>query len=204
MADQDWWAESNSKGASPTWHHTPPAEVPPPPPPPTPARTPTRPGRRSWTTVAVVAALVLTAGGVWKHAQDERLAREREQKAAAYQGRSGAEFSLDGVKVEVVAQWNSHRDHVTVELRSWVGKQAKYLRITASDEEASSVQKYGWYIETPEIRLPVHDYLADVAVRVEVGGKTWKKGTKPPSRTVRLSPTDTAHDAKTGQKLPHD
>ncbi|MGP3978958.1 hypothetical protein ACTWQF_34085 [Streptomyces sp. 8N114] len=204
MADQDWWAKDNAKDASPAWHQAPPPPAVVPPPPPAPDRTPARPSRRTWTTVAAVAALTLTAGGVWQHAQDERRAQEREQKAAVYKGRSGTEFSLDGVQAEVIAQWNSHRDHVTVELRSWYDKDAKYLRITASDKDASKVQKYGWYIEEPAITLPVHDYLADVSVRVEVGGKTWTKGTKPSSRTVRLSPTDLAYDAKTGQRLPHD
>ncbi|WP_333777024.1 hypothetical protein [Streptomyces sp. IBSBF 3136] len=43
-----------------------------------------------------------------------------------------------------------------------------------------------------------------MTVRVAIGGKSWKRGTAPHSRSVRLSPTGVAYDARTGEKLPSD
>lgn len=200
MGNRDWWEE---KGP-PAWHLAPPPPTAPPPTTATtmPDRTPARPRRRTWPLVAVIAALALTSAGIWQHAQDQRRAEEREQKAAAYKGKAGTEFHLDGIKTEVIAQWNRRGTQVQVTLRAWSKKDPKYLHIAASGRAASAYRKYGWYTGSPKITLPVKDHLADVTVRVQVGGETWTKGTTAPSRTVRLSPTDNAYDGETGQELP--
>jgi hypothetical protein len=61
-----------------------------------------------------------------------------------------------------------------------------------------------WFADSPELSLPVADPLADITVRVAVGGKNWKKGTQAHSRMIRLSPTGIAYDAETGERLPSD
>ncbi|WP_434598037.1 hypothetical protein [Streptomyces sp. A5-4] len=43
-----------------------------------------------------------------------------------------------------------------------------------------------------------------MTVRVAIGGKSWKEGSRAPSQTIRLSPTGIAYDAATGKKLPSD
>ncbi|MFF9212893.1 MULTISPECIES: hypothetical protein [unclassified Streptomyces] len=163
---------------------------------------PSRPRRRSWPYIATVAALALTAAIVWKGAdlQEERQAQE--QKAAAYKGRSGAALTIDGVQAAVVAHWSS--GYVVVELRSYFDRNAKYLRIDGGGETASSRQENGYFPKSPEIKVPFDDRLADVTVRVAVGGRTWKENMRPSHRTVRLSPTGVAYDAETGQRLPSD
>ncbi|MBJ6636875.1 hypothetical protein H4K36_00905 [Streptomyces sp. DHE7-1] len=109
------------------------------------------------------------------------------------------------METDVVAQWNSHRDRVVVQLRSYFDENARFLRIDAlSGETAQSTREAGWYPKDPEISVPVTDGLGDVTIRVAVGGKSWRKGMAPYSRTVRLSPTGTAYDAETGAKLPSD
>ncbi|WP_405873059.1 hypothetical protein [Streptomyces sp. NBC_00005] len=199
--DDGEWFEKSGDGTSPAWHSVPQ--------PPTPAPTlddeqPARPRRRTWPYVAAVAGLSIAAAGVWTNAQNEHHTQERQQKAAAYKGRSGAALTVDGVKTDVVAQWTTDRDNVIVELRSYFDKNARYLRIDGSGETASSVRENGWFPKDPEIKLPVTDPLADVTVHVAVGGRTWKEGSRAASRTVRLSPTGIAYDAETGGKLPSD
>ncbi len=196
------WFEESGNSTSPAWHSVPQ--------PPAPAATPdeehpVRARRRTWPYVAAVAALSIAAGGVWMNAQDEHDTQERQQKAAAYKGRSGAALALDGVKADVVAQWTTDRDNVIVELRSYFDKNARYLRIDGAGKSAqSTLGNDRWFPKAPEIELPVTDPLADVTVHVAVGGRTWKEGTRATSRTVRLSPTGIAYDAQTGEKLPSD
>ncbi|MFE6692136.1 hypothetical protein ACFVFQ_37450 [Streptomyces sp. NPDC057743] len=164
---------------------------------------PPRARRRTWPYIAAVAALVLTAAGVWQKADDDRQQEQRQHKAAAYKGRSGAKLDIDSVKADVVAHWTQNTEHVIVELRSYFDPNAKYLRLDADGRSAQSTKK-GLYPATPEIELPVNDPLADVTVRVTVGGKSWKKGARAASRVIRLSPTGIAYDAETGEKLPSD
>lgn len=195
------WFEKSGDSTSPAWHSVP---QPPAPAPTLDDEQPARSRRRSWPYVAAVAGLSIAAAGVWTNAQNEHHTQERQQKAAAYKGRSGAELTLDGVKTSIVAQWNTDRDRVVLDLSSYFDRNARYLRIDASGKSASSVRENGWFPKDPEIELPVTDPLADVTVHVAVGGRTWKEGSRAASRTVRLSPTGIAYDAQTGDKLPSD
>ncbi|MBC9730219.1 hypothetical protein [Streptomyces sp. TRM68367] len=159
--------------------------------------------RRTWPYVAAIAALALTATGVWQKAENDTKRDERQQKVAAYKGRSGANLIVDSVDADVVAHWTRDGDAVIVELRSSFDPDAKYLRLDADGKSAHSVKK-DWYPESPEIELPVKDRYADVTVRVAIGGKSYKEGSRAASRTIRLSPTGVAYDGKTGEKLPSD
>jgi hypothetical protein len=195
------WFEKSADSTSPAWHSVP---QPPTPAPPVTDEQPARARRRTWPYVAAIATLSIAAACVWTNAQNEQHAQDRQQKAANYKGRSGAALTVDGVKTEVVAQWNTDRDHVVVALRSYLDKNARYLRIDGASKTASSVRENGWFPKAPEILLPVTDPLADVTVHVAVGGRTWKEGSRATSRTVRLSPDGIAYDAQTGDKLPSD
>lgn len=200
--DDAEWFEKTHESTTPTWHSGPQ--------PPlastvvgdeTPA--PTR--RRTWPYVAAIAALAITSAGVWQYAADEQEHQDRQQKAAAYKGYSGAALTVEGVKADLVAQWNSDRDRVIVELRSYFDRNARYLRIDASGKSAHTVRGDDrWFPKAPEVSLPVTDPLADVTVRISVGGRTWKEGSRATSRSIRLSPTGVAYDADTGEKLPSD
>ncbi|MFF7183436.1 hypothetical protein [Streptomyces sp. NPDC008121] len=198
--DVDWF-EHNDGGTEPQWHRMPDNPAPPsasteePPP---------RPRRRAWPYVATVAALSLAIVGVNQMGDAKVEQREREAKTAAYKGRSGAALQIDGVKADVIAQWNSDRSRVVIELRSYFDRNARYLRIDAGEESATGTQRGRWYPESPEVMLPVEDPLADVTVRVSVGGRTWKEGARATSREIRLSPTGVAYDAVTGARLPSD
>ncbi|WP_371674782.1 hypothetical protein OG985_49495 (plasmid) [Streptomyces sp. NBC_00289] len=203
MGNEADWFDKSGDSTSPAWHSVPQ--------PPAPAlltpdeRQPAPTRRRAWPYVAAIAALSITAVGVWQHANDEQHTQERQQKAAAYKGRSGAAVRIDGVHADVVAQWNSARDHVVVELRSYFDRNAKYLRIDASGKSAQSARGDDrWYPKTPELSLPVEDPLADVTVRIAIGGKSWKEGSRADFRSVRLSPSGIAYDAETGDELPPD
>jgi hypothetical protein len=158
--------------------------------------------RRIWPTVATVAALSLATVLVWDHPEADQQTQDREAKAAAYKGRSGAALVIDDVSVDIVAHWTNNR--VILELRSNFDADAQYLRLDAAGKTASTVREDGYLPLTPEIALPVNDPLADVTVRVAIGGKTWKENTRAPSREIRLSPTGIAFDAKTGKQLPSD
>ncbi|MFD3834169.1 hypothetical protein [Streptomyces sp. NPDC058621] len=163
---------------------------------------PAHKGRRTWPYVAVVAALALTTAGVWQKAEGDARAEDRQQRADYYQGRSGASLAVDDVDMDVIAQWTRDREHVIVELRSYLDPDAKYLRIDAAGQTASSRREDDRYTKAPELKLPVKDHLADVTVRIEIGGKTWQEGTPGTVRTIRLSPTGVAADAETGDELP--
>jgi hypothetical protein len=196
------WFEKSADSTSPAWH-----SVPQPPSDATPVtdNQPARSRRRTWPYVAAIATLSVAGACVWTNAQNEHHAQERQQKAAAYKGRSGAALTLDGVKADVVAHWTTGRDNVIVELRTYFDKNARYLRIDGSGKTAqSTLGNDRWYPKTPEIKLPVTDPLADVTVHVAVGGRTWKEGSRAASRTVRLSPDGIAYDAQTGERLPSD
>jgi hypothetical protein len=161
-------------------------------------------GRRTWPYVAAIAALSIAAVCVWQNSENEQHKQERQEKAASYKGRSGAALTIDGVDTNVVAHWTRDRDRVVLELRAPFEGNSKYLRIDAAGQHASTVRKNGWSPQAPEIALPVKDPLADVTVRVAVGGKSWKKGSRARSVTIRLSPTGVAYDAETGEELPSD
>ncbi|MFF7283035.1 hypothetical protein [Streptomyces griseorubiginosus] len=200
--DDAAWFEKTGDSMSPQWHRGPEPYAPEPqtttPPPPPRAR-------RRWPYVAAIAALGITIAGVYQYAADDQAQQERQVKAAAYKGRSGAALQVDGVNADLVAHWNSNRDHVFLELRSYADRNAKYLRIDASGKTAQTTRGNDrWFPKAPEIDLPVTDPLADITVRVSVGGKTWKDGARAQSRTIRLSPTGIAYDAQTGTKLPSD
>ncbi|TXS34850.1 hypothetical protein [Streptomyces sp. t39] len=176
--------------------------------PPTPAPTDEPPARRRrrwpYAATATAAALSLAIVGVG-HMGDSNLEQEdRKAKADAYKGRSGANVRLDGVNADVVAQWNSDGDQVVIELRSYFDRNAQYLRLDAGGKTASSERPEGWFPRTPEIALPVDDPLADVTVRVAIGGKSWGPRTRSHSQEIRLSPTGVAYDAETGERLPSD
>ncbi|WP_326658758.1 hypothetical protein [Streptomyces canus] len=200
--DDAAWFEKTGDSTSPQWHRGPQPYAPEPQ-----ANTPQpqpRTRRRTWPYVAAVAALGITIAGVYQYAADDEKQQERQEKAAAYKGRSGAAVQVDGVSTDVIAQWNSDRDRVYVELRSYFDRNAKYLRIDSSGQSAYSTRKDGWYPKDPQIALPVTDPLADITVRIAVGGKTWKNGARAQTRTIRLSPTGIAYDGETGERLPRD
>ncbi|MFF7545707.1 hypothetical protein ACFZCU_19075 [Streptomyces canus] len=200
-SDDAAWFEKTGDSTSPQWHRGPqpyapePQTAPPPPP----------RARRRWPYVAAIAALGITIAGVYQYAADDQAQQERQAKAAAYKGRSGAALQVDGVNADLVAHWNGNGDHVFLELRSYADRNAKYLRIDVSGKTAQTTRGNDrWFPKAPEIDLPVTDPLADITVRVSVGGKTWKDGARAQSRTIRLSPTGIAYDAETGTKLPSD
>ncbi|MFC8856843.1 hypothetical protein ACFT5D_27745 [Streptomyces sp. NPDC057144] len=201
--DVEWFEQTAADDSTaPQWHRGPQPAAPEPPTGDDAATA--KPRRRTWPYVAAIAALALAAGGVWQHADNEQHNEEREAKAAAYKGRSGAEINIDGVKADVVARWTRDRDRVIVQLSSLFDPDAQYLRIDGAEKSASSVKKGDWYPKDPEIAIPVKDPLADVTVRVAIGGKSWKEGARAESVTIRLSPTGTAFDADSGKRLPSD
>lgn len=197
--DVEWWDKEPETSTPPVEHPAAPA----------PASAldeglqPGRQRRRTWPYVAVIAVLALTTVGVWQKAGDDAKADERQQTADNYKGRSGARLTVDDVDIEVVAQWTKNRDSVIVQLSSGFDPDANYLRIDAFGMTASGVRE-GWLPKDPELALPVSDPLADVTVQIEVGGKSWKDGTKGTVRKIRLSPADIAYDADTGEQLPRD
>ncbi|MGW5284697.1 hypothetical protein ACWERI_35540 [Streptomyces collinus] len=200
------WFENASDSAEPAWYSAPRAAVAPAGSPGPDHHAPSPPRRRTWSYVAAIATLGIVAACVWQSAADDNHRQDRKAKAAAYKGRSGASVELDGVDTDLVAQWSTDGTHVVVELRSYADRNAKFLRIdAASGQTAQSTRGSDrWFPKTPEISLPVTDALADVTVRIAVGGKRWKQGMAPYSRTVRLSPTGIAYDAQTGDRLPED
>lgn len=204
MANDPFWlkepAEDDAPGPArymPSGYETAPvAAGPPPPPPPEPAR--------RWPYFATAAALALTAAFIIQATTEAQQREERQAVAAAYKGRSGAKVTLDGVQADVVAHWNSDRTRVHIELRSFFDRNARFLRIDADGRQVSTKAENGWYPKDPEIAVPVTDPLADVTIRVAVGGRTWTPGSRAPSRDIRLSPTGIAYDAETGERLPSD
>ncbi|MFF0142374.1 hypothetical protein ACFYRN_38785 [Streptomyces sp. NPDC005227] len=200
--DAQWFETKTSDNAAPAWHSVPPQ------PPAAPARDDshaTDSRRRVWPVAATIAALTLSGIGVWQYAENQQYTQDRQGKAASYKGRSGASLRIDGVDAAVVAQWNSDRDRVYVELRSYFDRNARFLRIDAEGKTAQGAKGNDRLRpKTPELALPVSDPLADVIVRVAVGGKSWKDGSRAESRTIRLSPTGVAYDAETGEKLRSD
>ncbi|MFG3384383.1 hypothetical protein [Streptomyces sp. NPDC047999] len=200
----DWFEQPPEPGrsAEPAWHHVPLTSAPEPTGPEKEPRSRTR--RRVWPYAATAAALSLAIVGVGHMADADRKADDRKTKAAAYKGRAGAEVRLDGVKADVLARWSRDRDRVVVELRTYFEKDARYLRIDANGETSSSVKPANWFADSPELSLPVDDPLADVTVRVAVGGRKWTQDTQAPSQMIRLSPTGVAYDAETGERLPSD
>ncbi|MEY9997323.1 hypothetical protein ABIE67_009442 [Streptomyces sp. V4I8] len=199
--DDAEWFQTRGDSTPPAWDSVP---QPPAPTADANAEQPAPPRRRTWRYVAAIATLSVAAACVWQNAANEQEHQERQEKAAAYKGRSGAALTVEGVKAEIVAHWTSDRDNVIVELRSYFDRNARYLRIDGSGKSAHSVRENGWIPQDPEIRLPVADPLADVTVRIAVGGRTWKDGSRATSRSIRLSPTGIAYDAETGEKLPSD
>lgn len=158
--------------------------------------------RRTWLYVAVVAALALTTAGIWNKANTDQKVEERQEKVAAYKGTSGASLLADDVNADLIARWTKDRDRIIIELSAPFDPDAKLLRIDAAGESVVSTREDDRYTKPPQLELPVSDPLADVTVRIEIGGKTWQEGAKPTVRTVRLSPTGIAYDADTGEELP--
>uniref|UniRef100_UPI003F4951D4 hypothetical protein n=1 Tax=Streptomyces sp. CA-141956 TaxID=3240051 RepID=UPI003F4951D4 len=203
--DPDWWASQppQTEPSGQAWHD---ALVPPavdyealaeP-------ATEARP-RRVWPYVATVAAAALTAGVIWHGALDDQRREDRKAAAAAYKGRSGAEIRLDGIEVDLVAQWNSSGDEVVIELRSYGNRAVRYLRIDVDGRTVQSARTGDLpYPRTPKITVPVADPLAALTVRVAVGGRDWTENTRAYLQEIRLSPTGVAYDAESGERLPSD
>ncbi|MFG3207824.1 hypothetical protein [Streptomyces sp. NPDC048192] len=204
--DVEWWQRQPGDAEAPAWHSTPESPALPAPAPHSAGDRPSRTRRRTWPYVAAIAALGIVGGCVVQHAHDEQQTQQRQAKAAAYKGRSGAKLHIDGVEADVVAHWTTDRDSVIVELRTYADRNAQFLRIDATTGQTAQTSRGNdrWYPKSPEIVVPVKDPLADVTVRAAVGGKTWHEGMKPDSREVRLSPTGVAYDAETGERLPSD
>ncbi|MFJ9099544.1 hypothetical protein ACIRJM_13795 [Streptomyces sp. NPDC102405] len=201
--DDAAWFEKTGDSPSPEWHRGPQPHAPEPQV--DAAQPQPQPRRKAWPYVAAIAALGITIAGVYQYAADDQKQEELQEKAAAYRGRSGAAVQVDGVNADLIAQWNSTRDRVYVELRSYFDRNAKYLRIDASGESAQTTRGNDrWYPKAPEVALSVADPLADITVRIAIGGKTWKNGARAQTRTIRLSPTGVAYDDDTGKRLPSD
>ncbi|MGW8357682.1 hypothetical protein [Streptomyces wedmorensis] len=202
MANDPFWLKEPSEDDAPRparympsgYETAPVAAGPPPPPEPT----------RRWPYFATAAALALTAAFIIQATTEAQQREERQAVAAAYKGRSGAKVTLDGVQADVVAHWNSDRTRVHIELRSFFDRNARFLRIDADGRHVSTKAENGWYPKSPEIAVPVTDPLADVTIRVAIGGKTWTPGSRASSRDIRLSPTGIAYDSETGEQLPSD
>ncbi|MFD5065925.1 hypothetical protein [Streptomyces sp. NPDC058394] len=164
--------------------------------------------RRLWPAAATIVALGLAIAFVWDNPTGEekqRQQREERAAAAAYKGKAGAAFTIDGVKAHVVADWSHDRKSVVLALHPYydMNHNARYLRIDAADKSASDVRgEEEWLSTDPEIVVPVKDPSATVTVRVAIGGKTWTENSRAAFRTIRLAPTDKAFDAKTGKQLP--
>ncbi|MEV0695286.1 hypothetical protein [Streptomyces sp. NPDC050388] len=200
--DVEWFERTTDDSTSPQWHRGPQPATPEPP---VDDAQPVKGRRRTWPYVAAIACLSVAAACVWHAADDEERRQERQETAAAYKGRSGTALRVDGVEADLVAHWNGDRDRVIVELRSYADRNARYLRIDASGKSAYTTRGDDrWFPKAPELALPVTDPIADVTVRVAIGGKDWKEGSRAESRTIRLSPTGTAYDADTGKQLPSD
>ncbi|MEU3756390.1 hypothetical protein AB0H17_27125 [Streptomyces olivoreticuli] len=197
----NWWSTQADAGTSPAEHHG--TQLPTHGPDPEDEQ-PAGPRRRTWPYLAVIAALAVAIAAVWQGAADDKQDQEQKTKAAAYQGRSGAALDVDGVKAHVVAHWTKDKDQVVLQLSSYFDENAKYLHIGASGKEAVSVRGGDRYPKDPEIVVPVKNPLSDVTVQIAIGGKTWKDGAQGTLRSVRLSPTGVAYDARTGEKLPSD
>ncbi|MFC7897538.1 hypothetical protein [Streptomyces sp. NPDC057381] len=201
--DVEWWDQTATadESTSPQRHaapHPPTAE-------PSGDDVPLAKGRRrTGAYVAVAVGLAVAAGVAWQSTADSKAEQEHKEKVAAYEGRSGAALNIDGVKADVVARWTQDKDRVIIQLRSYFDPDAKFLRIDVGQRNASSVKQGDWYPKSPEIAVPVKDALADVTIRVAIGGKGWKEGMRPESRRIRLSPTGTAFDADSGERLPSD
>ncbi|MFG2469217.1 hypothetical protein ACGFXB_27685 [Streptomyces canus] len=199
--DDAAWFEKTGDSTSPEWHRGPQPYAPAP----QADQPPPRARRRTWPYVAAIAALGITIAGVYQYAADDQKQQDRQVKAAAYKGRSGAAVQVDGVNADLIAQWSSDRSKVFVELRSYADRNAKYLRIDTSGKSAQTTRGDDrWFPKAPEILLPVTDPLADITVRIAIGGKTWKDGDRAQTRTIRLSPTGLAYDDETGDRLPSD
>ncbi|PWI05699.1 hypothetical protein DIZ27_37865 [Streptomyces sp. NWU339] len=200
--DVEWFEQTTDDSTSPQWHRGPQPATPEPP---VDDAQPVKGRRRTWPYVAAIACLSVAAACVWQAADNEERRQERQETAAAYKGRSGTALRVDGVEADLVAHWNGDRDRVIVELRSYADRNARYLRIDASGKSAYTTRGDDrWFPKAPELALPVTDPIADVTVRVAIGGKDWKEGSRAESRTIRLSPTGTAYDADTGKQLPSD
>ncbi|MFE4778044.1 hypothetical protein [Streptomyces sp. NPDC056713] len=195
------WFEQTDETTAPGWHTVPE------PPAPDPdledeGETQRPPRRRAWPYVAAIAALGIISAAVWQNASDDQEQQQRAATAEEYRGRATAALSIDGVKADVVGRWSSDKKRVILELRSYFDANARFLRIDADGKTASTTRKDGWYPRDPEIELPVADPLADVTVRIAVGGRKWKEGSRAQSMTVRLSPTGAAFDGDSGKRLP--
>ncbi|MFZ3475178.1 hypothetical protein ACODT4_39890, partial [Streptomyces sp. 2.9] len=198
--DVEWWSKEPADPGRPQ------AEIyEPPPPAPAPEPVGSKSAgqrRRTWPYAAAVVAVALAAAGILQTVENDKKEEERQQKAAAYQGKSGASIELDDVNADLIARWTHDHARVIIELSAPFDPDAKLLRIDASGESVVSLREDDRYTKPPELELPVKDPLADVTVRIEIGGRTWQEGGKGTVRTVRLSPTGAAYDADTGEKLP--
>ncbi|MDX3208719.1 hypothetical protein [Streptomyces scabiei] len=198
------WFEQQKDDTTAQWHRGPTLPEPEPEPVAGDDQPRSRARRRTWPYIAAVAALAVVSAGVWQKGDDDTKREERQQKVAAYKGRSGANLVVDSVDAEVVAHWTRDGDAVIVELSPYADPDAKYVRIDGGGESAHSQGENGWYAKSVEIKIPVKDRNKDVTVRVAIGGKSWKEGSRAASQNIRLSPTGVAYDGETGEKLPSD
>lgn len=157
MGKGDWIQQTDDRTA-PQWHRGPEPSTPVPPADLTVDDAAPAPKRRRWPYVAAIAALSITIAAVYQNAENDRQSQERQEKAEAYKGRSGAALHMDGVEADVVAQWNGDRERVIVELRTFFDRNAQYLRIDASGKSAYTTRgEDRWVAKAPEVALPVTD-----------------------------------------------
>ncbi|MFJ9703440.1 hypothetical protein [Streptomyces fradiae] len=166
------WFEG-AESTEPAWHSGPQPLLAPEP---QAAQPPAR-RRRVWPYWVVAAAVAITAAGVWRESTERQKREDRKVQVAAYKGEVDTALTVDGVNAELAARWTGDR-RVIVQLRTYGDPNAKYLRIEAAGEMATSVKQDGWFPQSPEIVVPVNDRQDEVTVQIAVGGKSWQQGSR--------------------------
>ncbi|MEU9396909.1 hypothetical protein AB0D86_43830 [Streptomyces sp. NPDC048324] len=199
-----WFEQTADDSTTTQWHRLPdPPEAAP-----TTGNDQPRPGarRRTWLTVAVIAALAIGSAVVWQKGSDDNKSQQRQEQAAAYKGVSATNVNIDGVKTELLASWD--KDGQSVILSAWIGSEehAKFVRIDSGNQTAKEETQPLKAGEFPqpirlEVKVPVKDRYQAVWLTVAVGGSNWKAGTRAANRTIEFHPDRTATDAETGKSL---
>ncbi|MBP2400844.1 hypothetical protein [Streptomyces syringium] len=206
--DLEWWQRqpATSGTAEPAWQSAPQPPLPTYPPAPDGGGESTRPRRRTWLSVATIAALAIASAGVWQKAEDDQQRQERQEKAAAYKGRSAVELHIDGVKTKSSAEWSKDGRSVVLSASANWEEKPKLVRIDSGGQtaqEETQPLKPG-QIPMPirlEVKVPVKDRNQPVRLQIAVGGPHWKSDSRAPHRTVEFHPDRTAIDVETGERL---
>jgi hypothetical protein len=181
------WFEQTKGDRSPQWHRGPEPTVPQPPIDDTQS---VKSRRRTWPYTAAIAALAITAVGVWQSAADDKQDQERQAKAAGYKGVSATDLNIDGVETEARAKWS--KDGESVVLSVWVDweEDPKLVRIDSGDQtaQARTAPLEEGQIPMPihlEVKVPIKDRYQAVRMTVAVGALHGSRTREP--RAARLS-----------------